>query len=59
MNNLTITFYQQDIVWGDAEANRRRVEKALASAPKSDIFVYIESFLNFIYIKFYFFRFFN
>lgn len=44
MNDLTITFYQQDIVWGDAEANRQRVEKALASAPKSDLFIIPETF---------------
>jgi len=44
MNDLTITFYQQDIVWGNAEANRHHVEKSLASAPKSDIFVIPETF---------------
>jgi len=44
MNNLLITFYQQDIVWGDAEANRRRVEAAMADAPRSDIFVVPETF---------------
>ena len=44
MNDLTITFYQQDIVWGDAQANRHRVEEALASAPKCDLFVVPETF---------------
>ena len=29
MNDLRISFYQQDIVWGDAEANRRAVEEEL------------------------------
>ncbi len=41
---MVVTFYQQDIVWGDADANRHRVEEALASAPKSDIFVVPETF---------------
>ena len=31
MNELHITHYQQDIIWGDPEANRRRVEETLAS----------------------------
>ena len=44
MNDLSITFYQQDIVWGDAEANRHQVEAAIAAAPKSDIFVVPETF---------------
>ena len=44
MNNLQISFYQQDIVWADPEANRRRVEAAMADAPKSDIFVVPETF---------------
>ncbi len=41
---MEITFYQHNIVWGDAAANRRRVEDVLASAPKSDIFVVPETF---------------
>lgn len=41
---MVVTFYQQDIVWGDADANRHHVEEALASAPKSDIFVVPETF---------------
>lgn len=44
MNNLYITFYQQDIIWGDIAANRHCVEEALASAPQSDIFVVPETF---------------
>ena len=54
MNDLHITFYQQDIVWGDADANRRKVEKVLATQPlshsvtqspsKCDIFVVPETF---------------
>ncbi|MBR4505261.1 MAG: nitrilase family protein [Bacteroidales bacterium] len=44
MNELNITFYQHNIVWGDAEANRRRVEEVLATAPKTDIFVVPETF---------------
>ena len=44
MNDLTITLYQQDIVWADPEANRRHVAEALASAPQSDIFVVPETF---------------
>lgn len=41
---MVITFFQQKIVWGDAEANRRRVEVALSTAPKSDMFVVPETF---------------
>lgn len=41
---MVITFYQQNIIWGDAEANRRRVEEALAAAAKSDMFVVPETF---------------
>lgn len=41
---MVITLYQQDIVWGDAEANRQRVEKVLAESPKSDLFVVPETF---------------
>ena len=41
---MVITFFQQNIIWGDAEANRRRVEEALAAAPKSDMFVVPETF---------------
>ncbi|MBP5341588.1 MAG: nitrilase family protein [Bacteroidales bacterium] len=41
---MVVTFYQQNIVWGDAEANRRNVEKVLATAPRSDIFVVPETF---------------
>lgn len=44
MNDLTIVFYQQNIIWGDSEANRRRVEEALAAATKSDMFVVPETF---------------
>ena len=41
---MVVTFYQQNIVWGDAEANRRNVEMVLATAPRSDIFVVPETF---------------
>ena len=41
---MVITFFQQNIVWGDAKANRRRVEEALSTAPKSDMFVVPETF---------------
>lgn len=41
MNELRITFYQQDIIWGDIEANRRHVEAAVES---TDIFVVPETF---------------
>lgn len=41
---MVVTFYQQDIIWGDPEANRRRVAETLAAAPKSDIFVVPETF---------------
>ena len=45
---MVVTFYQQDIIWGDAEANRQKVEKMLAntvvSASGADIFVVPETF---------------
>ena len=41
---MVITFFQQNIIWGDAEANRHQVEAAIAAAPKSDIFVVPETF---------------
>lgn len=41
---MEITFYQQNIIWGDAEANRYLVEAAMASAPKNDIFIVPETF---------------
>lgn len=45
MNNLNITFYQQDIIWGDAEANRRTVEDSMFLVPhNTDIFVVPETF---------------
>lgn len=45
MNDLTITLYQQDIVWGDAEANRRAVEESMHNVPRSsDIYVVPETF---------------
>ena len=45
MNNLTITFYQQDIIWGDVEANRRAVENSTFLVPhNTDIFVVPETF---------------
>ena len=45
MNDLRITFCQQYIVWGDAEANRRKVEEELGSIPRTtDLFVVPETF---------------
>jgi predicted amidohydrolase len=45
MNDLTITFFQQDIVWGDADANRQKAEERIAvSASGTDIFVVPETF---------------
>lgn len=41
---MVVTFYQQNIVWGDVEANRHNVEEVLAAAPKGDIFVVPETF---------------
>ena len=42
---MVITFYQQDIIWGDAEANRQKVEDQMAvSASGTDIFVVPETF---------------
>ena len=45
---MVVTFYQQNIIWGDAEANRQKVEKMLAntvvSASGADIFVVPETF---------------
>lgn len=44
MNELHVTFYQQEIVWGDAEANRNQVAAALAASPRCDLFVVPETF---------------
>ena len=44
MNELHVTFFQQDIFWGDAKANRQKVEQALAESPRSDLFVVPETF---------------
>ena len=45
MNNPRVTFFQQDIVWGDAEANRRAVEDSMFLVPhNTDIFVVPETF---------------
>ena len=45
MSNLNITFYQQDIIWGNAEANRRAVEDSMFLVPhNTDIFVVPETF---------------
>ena len=42
---LTISLCQHDIVWGDAEANRRRVALSMAdAAANTDIFVVPETF---------------
>ena len=44
---MVITFFQQNIIWGDAEANRHRVEEVLSSdlrLPTSDLFVVPETF---------------
>ena len=44
MNDLTITFFQQDIVWGDAEANRQKTESSMVGVSDTDIFVVPETF---------------
>lgn len=44
MNELKITFFQQDILWGDPEANRRKVESSVVGASCTDIFVVPETF---------------
>ena len=44
MNKLHVTLYQQDIIWGDAEANRRQVSAAIATSPECDLFVVPETF---------------
>ena len=44
MNDLNITFFQQEILWGDAEANRRKVEACMAGVSGADIFVVPETF---------------
>ena len=45
MNDLHIVIYQQDIVWGDAEANRSAVEDTMSLVPgTTDIFVVPETF---------------
>lgn len=41
MNELNIKFFQQDIIWGDPEANRRTVEEHMCHC---DIFVVPETF---------------
>ena len=42
---MVITFYQHDIIWGDAEANRQKVEEQMeVSAAGTDIFVVPETF---------------
>ena len=41
---MVITLYQQDILWGEPEANRRKVEAVLAESPASDLFVVPETF---------------
>ena len=41
---MVITLFQQDIIRGDAEGNRRNAEQALAAAPRSDLFVVPETF---------------
>ena len=41
---MVITLYQHDIVWADAEANRRRVEQVMSETPGCDLFVVPETF---------------
>ena len=42
---MVITFYQQDIIWGNLEANRQKVEEQMAAnASGADIFVVPETF---------------
>lgn len=44
MSDLHITLYQQDIIWADPEANRRRVEESVVGVSDTDIFVVPETF---------------
>ncbi|MCR5548810.1 MAG: nitrilase family protein, partial [Bacteroidales bacterium] len=39
-----VAVYQQDIVWGDPQANRERLERAFASAPEAELYVFPEMF---------------
>lgn len=36
---MQVTLLQQDIVWADPSANRKLAEKAILSAPKSDLYI--------------------
>ena len=44
MKELNVTFYQQDIIWGNPEANRCQVAAALAASSPCDLFVVPETF---------------
>jgi len=45
MNELNITIFQQDIVWGDPDANRHAVEKYLSTVSQhTDLFIVPETF---------------
>ena len=41
---MNVKLFQQDIIWGDPEANRRRLDEALAGAPGADLYVFPEMF---------------
>jgi len=36
---MTITLLQQDILWGEAERNRQKVQEMILQAPKSELYV--------------------
>lgn len=38
-SKMTITLLQQDIIWGNPQANQEMAEKAILSAPHSDLYV--------------------
>ncbi len=39
-----VAVYQQDIVWGDPQANRERLTRAFESAPEAELYVFPEMF---------------
>lgn len=41
---MKITLLQIDIAWQDAEANKKKVERMIAMAEKSDVYVLPEMF---------------
>ena len=41
---MRVQLFQQDIVWGNPEANRRHLDEVLAESPEADLFVFPEMF---------------